>query len=351
MKNNSVIEIDLSVIKNNIDVLQSHLKPGVGQMAVVKAEAYGHGAVAVAQAIASKVAWFAVNDIYEAVVLRESGISNPILVFGVPLKAEAKLYREHKITATISAVDHFQHLQAGTEYHLNFDTGMSRLGFRAEQLDEVRRLKDEYTKLNCTGIYSHFATADERGSAKVQKQLQAFKNICGRFDSELLTHMCNTSGIIACPDAQFNLVRTGIGIYGFSPGKVSIPQLEPAISWRTQLVQVNPIKKMETVSYGANWTANGEGFIGIIPVGYSDGIPRGLSGNFEVTIDKKQYPVVGTVTMNYCLVDLGRNPIKVGAEVYLWNQQHNAQHWAKKMDTIPYEILTGIPSKIQRRHY
>jgi len=349
-KSNSICTVDLNAISNNVDALQSRCRPGVQQMAVVKADAYGHGAVKVAKKVAPQVGWFAVNDIYEAIELRDNGIQKPILVFGVPAEGEAHLYRKHEITATVSSSHHFTVLPEGTEYHLNFDTGMNRLGFRAEQSDEVIELKNNHPELKCTGIYSHFATADEPGSKKINQQLELFKQIRKRFDSSLLTHLCNTAGLIQCPEAQFDLVRTGIGIYGYSPGQVELPELKPAISWETHLVQVKPIKKSETVSYGAGWTAKEDGFIGVIPVGYADGIPRSLSGDIEVSINGKNYPMAGTITMNYCMIDLGKKQFKTGTEVYLWNQHHTAKEWADKMDTIPYEILTNLPRAVQREY-
>jgi len=343
-KRNSILTVDLDAIASNVDILQSYLKEGVCQMAVVKADAYGHGAVQVAHKIAGQVSWFAVNDIQEAIALRDGGIRIPILVFGVPEKVAARLYNEYDITATISSEDHFKWLNDGTRYHLNFDTGMNRLGFRPEQIDEVLQLNKNHPQLNCTGIYSHFATADERGSEKINQQHEIIEKIREQFDKKLLTHMCNTAGMIQRSGAQFDLVRTGIGIYGYSPGQIEISDLKSAIHWKTQLVQVNPIKESETVSYGARWQAPKDGYIGIIPVGYSDGIPRGLSGKFEVNIEGESYAVVGTVTMNYCMIDLGEKPFDAGTEVYLWDSHHTPQDWARATDTIPYEILTGISS-------
>lgn len=349
-KRNSILTVDLDAIAHNVRVLQSLCRADVKQMAVVKANAYGHGSVPLAKKIEPHIDWFAVNDIYEAVELREGGLNKPVLVFGVPEKGDSHLYISHNITATISGENHFECLKKGTDYHLNVNSGMNRLGFRPEQIEEVLRLQKNHPELNCTGIYSHFATADEPASKKINQQYKTFKRIREQFDERLLTHMCNTAGMARCPQAQFDLVRTGIGIYGYSPGKISIPDLKPAIQWKTQLLQVNPIKKSETVSYGATWKARDDGYIGIIPVGYSDGIPRGLSGNFEVVINGKDYPVAGTVTMNYCMIDLGPNRFEVGTEVSLWNNEHTPQHWAEAMNTIPYEILTRIPVTITREY-
>jgi alanine racemase len=350
LKRNSILTVNLDAISHNVEVLQSYLKRGVKQMAVIKANAYGHGAVEVAHKIAPQVDWFAVNDMNEAIELRKSGIEVPLLVFGVPEAETSDLYKRFNLTATISAAPHFHLLSKGTKYHLNFNTGMGRLGFRPEAAEKIADLVKHHPELNCTGIYSHLATADELDSAKTEEQYQLFKEIRANFDSHLLAHLCNTAGVARCSEAQFDMVRTGIGLYGYAPGEVSIPGLKPALTWETYLAQVNSIRKGETVSYGAHWKAPEDGYIGTIPAGYADSIPRGLSGNLNVTIEGNVYPVVGRVTMNYCMIFLGQKPIEAGTNVYLWDEHHNAGDWAAKIQTIPYEIVTNIPAHITRNY-
>jgi alanine racemase len=320
-------------------------------MAVVKADAYGHGATQIAAKISSTVHGFAVNSLQEGAELRKSGINSPILVFEPPAAKTTALYNEYDLTATISDLQHFRILPAKTDYHLNFDTGMGRLGFRPESASEVAKLVTKHDDLHCKGIYSHFATADEPGSPKAEEQHQVFANqICSNFPPNLLRHICNTAGIVNRPVSHFDMVRAGIGLYGYAPGGVSIPGLTPALTWKTSLVQVKRIKQGETVSYGAAWKAPEDGFCGIIPVGYADGIPRSLSGKFQVSINGETYPVVGRVTMNYCIVFLGRNRLPTGSDVFLLNERHTALFWANTIGTISYEILTTI-SPFVPRHY
>jgi alanine racemase len=350
LKRNTILTVNLDTIFHNVEVLQSYLKRGVKQMAVVKANAYGHGAVEVAHKIAPQIDWFAVNDMHEAVELRETGIEAPILVFGVPEAETSALYNRFNLTATVSAFSHYQLLPEGTSYHLNFNTGMGRLGFRPEEAKEVSELIESHPELHCGGIYSHLATADELDAAKTEEQYQLFKEIQTHFDSSLLAYLCNSAGAVQYPEAQFDMVRTGIGIYGYAPGEVSVPGLKPALTWETHLAQVNVIKKGETVSYGAIWKAPEDGYIGIIPVGYADSIPRGLSGNLNVVIEGNVYPVVGRVTMNYCMIFLGQKPMGTGTKAYLWDEHQNAGDWAVKMQTIPYEIVTNIPPHVTRKY-
>lgn len=349
-KHNSVLRVDLDAISHNLEVLRSHLKPGVNLMPVIKEDAYGHGAVQVARYIAPTVDWFAVNDIYEGIKLREHGIETSILVFCVPEKDFSYLYSEHNLTASVSALSHFELLDVGTEYHLNFNTGMGRLGLRPEQWEAVLKAQADHPEYTCTGIYSHFATADELESAKFQEQYERFKELRKHFNSELVTHIANTAGTVRLPEAQFDMVRVGIGMYGYAPDEVKIEGITPAMHWETHIVQINKICQGETVSYGAKWAAPRDGYIATIPVGYADGIPRGLSDNFNVMIEGKEYPVVGTVTMNYCMIFSGDDRFEEGTDVQLWYPGQTAAQWAQKMDTISYEILTGVSSKISRKY-
>ncbi len=349
---NSFVEVDLGDLRNNIRVLKNFLSEGVKQMAVVKADAYGHGAVKVARAIEEQVDWFAVNDVDEGLELREAGINNPVLVFGVPTDNTAPAYPDHNLTATISSNQHFDLLRQGTKYHLNFDTGMGRLGLYRDEITKTQNNISTYNNLTCTGIYSHFATADDPGSAKAEKQLKLFTSIRNRFDSSLLTHMGNTGGTAFYPASHFDMVRNGIGIYGYPPGSTPVEGLKPAIRWQSELVQIKQIREGETVSYGARWRSPEDGYIGVVPVGYEEGVPRVLSGQLEIAVEDSLYPVVGTVTMNYIMIFLGSShQFEVGQPVeVLGGSALTADHWASRCNTIPYEIVSGISRRVPRRY-
>jgi alanine racemase len=349
-KSNSMVTVDLSVLSSNIEVLSGHIKEGARIMAVVKADAYGHGAIAVANHIESQVAAFAVNNIEEGIELRENGIAKPILVFAVPEESFASQYRVHNLTATISAKEHFELLPNGTSYHLNFDTGMGRLGFQPEEAERVAELVDENSELFLTGIYSHFATADDPSSDQVLRQQNQFEEIRSSFPDNLTTHIANTAATTFYDTDHFNMVRLGIGIYGYGPGDTEIERIRPAMNWKSRLVQVNTIRANHPVSYGARWEAPKDGYLGIIPVGYDDGVKRNLSGKLAVRINGTVYNVVGTITMNYCMIYLGDDKYEPGEEVEILYDQNNAGDWAHSLQTIPYEILTGINPKIPREH-
>lgn len=349
-KTNSTVTVDLSKLSANIDSLREHIDDNTRIMAVVKADAYGHGATEVAAHIEDRVGAFAVNDIQEGIELREHGITKPILVFAVPEEASASQYRIHNLTATVSAFKHFDWLPDGTSFHLNFDTGMGRLGFLPDEAEEISALISDYPTLFCTGIYSHFATADVPNSEQVLEQQSVFEEIRAYFSDELTTHIANTGATAFYDTQQFNMVRLGIGLYGYPPGEKEIPDLLPILGWQSRLVQVKKVAEKKSVSYGASWTAPREGNLGIIPVGYDDGLKRSLSGKVKVRIQDDVYDIVGTITMNYCMVYLDDDFYEPGTKVELLYDNNNAADWASSIDTIPYEILTSINPKIRRRY-
>ncbi|HKK44976.1 MAG TPA: alanine racemase [Balneolaceae bacterium] len=349
-KSNSIVTINIDTLNQNVDRLLGYVDKDTRVMAVVKADAYGHGAVEVAGNIQSKVGAFAVNDIQEGVELRENGINKPILVFCVPEASFVSQYRVHNLTATISAEEHFELLPNGTSYHLNFDTGMGRLGFRPEEAQRVSKLVKDNGELFCTGIYSHYATADDPGSELVLRQHEQFKTVLRYFPKNLATHISNTGATAFYETEQFNLVRLGIGMYGYPPGETVIEGVNPVLSWKTRLVQTKKIVAKMPVSYGAKWKAPSDGFLGVLPVGYDDGLRRNLSGQISVRIGSKVYDIVGTITMNYCMVFLRDDDYEPGTEVELIYKDSNAGDWARKLGTISYEILTNISPKIPREY-
>lgn len=350
-KKTSTIVIDLDAIRHNVEILRERIGNSPKIMAVVKADGYGHGSTEVADALRDQVDWFAVNDIEEGVELRKADIDLPILVFGVPGADTCELYSGYSLTATVSDPRHFNLLPAGTEYHLNFDTGMGRLGFRMEALNEVQAAMEKHDELICTGYYSHFATSDNPDSPKVNEQLQAFSEIRKAMPDHLPVHLSNTGGAFFYDHVEFDMVRSGIGLYGYPPGETPLDHLQPALKWRSFLTQVKPVKKGDTVSYGARWSAPEDGYVGVVPVGYSDGLSRSLSGKISFKIGEATYPQVGTITMNYCMVFLGGTSFPAGEEVILVGTPENTlMSWAKILNTIPYEILTSISPWIPR-HY
>jgi len=336
---------------NNISVIKSRLKPTVQTMAVIKDNAYGHGFDGVAHCLAPEVDWFCVARAIEGVRLRDIGIKLPILVFELPNKQSAGLYTKHQLTATISDLESVDLLETGTKYHINLDTGMRRLGVLPDQVSLLIEKMNSRTDVTATGIYTHFAKADDPGNVEVKTQLELFNQLRKSFDSKLMTHSANTGAIFHYSDLdlQFDGVRPGVSLFGYGAGEYVIEELKPVIEWKTFLMQVKTVKKGEAVSYGGRWLAPKNGYLGVIPVGYGSGIPRLLSGQIEFSILGKSYPQVGTISMDYSMVFLGDDKLKTGSDVFILNTTElNAMTWAQKANTIPYEITTGINPLIQR---
>lgn len=348
---NSKIIVRKENLLNNIRVIKKRLNDGVKTMAVIKDNAYGHGFEGVAHCLNPEVDWFCVARVREGIQLREAGITKPILVFELPLWHTAELYPKYELTATVGSLDSFDMLQPGTEFHINLDTGMRRLGISPDEVEELVTKLRSNANTNLTGIYTHFAKADDPGNPEVKAQLELFNILRAKFGNNLFTHTANTGAIFHYSDLdlQFDAVRPGVSLFGYGAGDLEIKALKPAMEWQSFLMQVKAVKKGDPVSYGGRWLAPENGFIGIVPVGYSSGILRPLSGLIEFEINGIKYPQVGTISMDYSIVYLGQNPPKPDSRLILLNTgELNARVWADKAKTIPYEITTGLHPLIQR---
>lgn len=347
----SVLYINLRHINDNIEAVNRRIDKGVIKMAVVKDRAYGHGLLPVSQFMKDKVEWFCVADIDEAITLRDDGIKNPILVFEIPKEERAEDYLKYNLTASIGDLRVFDFLKEGTKAHIKIDTGMWRLGIRPEQSSDLLHKIQQNPHIKISGIYTHFANADTPEHPKVKEQLEAFKQMRPQFPSEWMTHAANSGAIFYYDKklVQYDAVRPGVCLYGYAPGKESISDLKVAASWKARLVQVKEILQGESVGYLGRWKSPQKGQLGIIQVGYADGIPRSMSGKFNVEIQRKLYPQVGIISMDYAAVFLGDDEYQAGTEITLLDGENlKVESWAEIIDTIPYEIITGIQQDIKR---
>lgn len=346
---NSTAEIDLNALKQNIEEIKKRSDtPNI--MAVVKCNAYSHGATQVARAIQDYVEWFAVANVDEGIELRMNGIVKPVLVYGVPRYETAAAYQTHHLTATVSELTHFSTLMDGTSYQLNFDTGMGRLGFYPDDCREVREMAVANQRLTCSGIYSHYATADDPGSSFVIEQNRLFLEILSHFSEIRMVHMSNTGAAVNYPELNhFNMVRTGLGMLGYNSGQTRYDWLKPVLTWETKIAQVRPVRKGMPVSYSSSWVAPADGTLATLPVGYGDGIPRSLSNRLKVLIDGEFFPQVGNVTMDMCMVFLGDKKYSPGEAVTLMGGDGwSASDWAENANTNIHEIVTNLRDRITR---
>lgn len=356
--------INLQAIKNNIRQLKHILLPNVEIIAVVKANAYGHGDVEVAKAaIEEGSTMLAVATPEEALHLREHLPSVDILILGYSPVSFAEIAAKENITLTVYSTEWVKEAERclsanqKLKLHIKVDTGMGRIGVTTkEELLILYNAISSSNNLVVDGIFTHFATADEEDEQYFLKQAQKFIDFVATLpEKPRLVHAANTAtALIKDTKFQFNAVRYGISMYGLAPSefvKLKLPfPLEPAFSLETELVAVKQIQKGDSVGYGKQFTAKEPCYIGTIPIGYADGLIRKLSGQ-EVLIDGKRVPIVGRICMDQCMILLPK-AYTIGEKVTLIGSQHSEQitidEWAERLETINYEVPCIISLRVPR---
>lgn len=359
----TVVEVDLSAVRHNVGVLRPD---GVELMAVVKADGYGHGSIAVARAaIDAGATWLGVALVEEGIELRDAGIVDvPILVLSeCPPGSEREalaagltpsLYTERGLSRLAEAV-----VGPDVSVHVKLDTGMGRVGLRSLEALEpfLARVRDAGLELGA--LWTHFARADEP-TATTTEQLVRFRaavesaHVAG-YPPRLL-HAANTAATIDHPETHLDLVRPGIGLYGIepAPGIGTSLGLRPALSWRSRVAMVKRVEAGTPLSYGHTYAPRDDSWIATVPVGYADGYPRGVSSRAEVLIRGTRRRVAGTVTMDQIVVDCGDERIEPGDEVVMIGQQGDERVSAHELGvhagTIAYEIVTRIGARVPREH-
>ncbi|MGE5606963.1 MAG: alanine racemase [Bacteroidota bacterium] len=363
------VEIDLNAVRHNLAEIRRLVGPSVEIMAVVKAEAYGHGAVKIAQtALQSGADRLGVALPEEGIALRKAGITAPILVFSPLQTDQAKIMVRYDLTPTICMLEPAVALSraataAGKEvpFHVKIDTGMNRIGIPAhEGIVFIKKMKT-LPGILFEGIFSHLATADERDKEYARYQMKIFNKVIVDLKTEGLlppkAHLANSAGIIDLPLAYYNLVRPGIILYGMYPSpevEIDRIRLQPALSLKTKVVFKKRVPQGSAISYGRKYVTPGETTIVTIPIGYADGWSRRLSGKVEVLISGKRFPIVGAICMDLCMVDVGDEPVEIGQEVVLIGSQGaeniTAEEIGAYLGTINYEVTCMISDRVPRRY-
>jgi alanine racemase len=363
----TVAEIDLSAIAFNLRGVKKKVGSSTKVMAVVKANAYGHGIDLVARFVESAglADYFGVAFVEEGLVLRKAGIKKPIHVFTVPVPQQASLFSEFSLEPTVSSVQEISFLQksaakAGKSLpiHLKIDTGMNRIGVKPGDLESAVTALGKARRLAVQGVFTHFATADESNKQFLMYQLDEFRRQLDRLRpmgiDPGLVHCANSASILDVPESSFSMVRPGVMMYGYYPSRTtseSIP-LKPAMTLKTRVSLVKWIGPGESVSYGRRFVATRRTQIATLPIGYADGFTRLLSGKAEVLIHGSRFPIVGTICMDQLMVDVGLEEVSQGDEAVLIGAQGDKQisAWdlAAGLGTIPYEICCAISSRVPR---
>lgn len=362
-------EIDLAAVRHNYETICHHLSPGCRCMAVVKADAYGHGAPEVAAELASAGAdFFGVSNLNEALQLRESGISAPILIFTYTPPEHAATLAINNITQAVLDGDYANRLEqaaaaAGVtvRVHIKLDTGMTRVGFFCQDesnlpIDEIVRVCS-LPHLEAEGVLTHFAVADEQqGDTVTHRQFCRFTKTLDALKARGITfklrHCCNSAAALRFPEMHLDMVRAGIGLYGASPSPETngTVLLRPTMILKTVIAQIKTVPAATAISYGHTFTCERPMTIATIPIGYADGLRRCASGNFNVAVNGHLAPNVGRVCMDQCLVDVTAIPdVHEGMTVTVFGADGiTIDEYAAWCQTIAYESLCGIAKRIPR---
>ncbi|MGT2935282.1 alanine racemase [Streptococcus castoreus] len=356
----TVARVDLQAIKDNVVNIQKHIPTGTKTYAVVKANAYGHGAVQVSKSLLDHVDAYCVSNLDEALELRQAGINKEILILGVLLPSELQLAMTYQITITVASLDWLEIARTMAlnleklKVHIKIDSGMGRIGVRS--LEEADQLIAGLQEMGADveGVFTHFATADEADRVKFQQQLSFFKELVSRLaDKPRLVHASNSATSLWHSDTVFNAVRLGIAIYGLNPSgfELALPfPLKEALSLESVLVHVKKISAGNTVGYGATYVAEQSEYVGTLPIGYADGWTRDMQG-FSVLVEGQFCDVIGRVSMDQLTIRLPK-AYPLGTKVTLIgkNQQEaiSTTDVASYRNTINYEVLCLLSDRIPR---
>ncbi len=361
------VEVDLSRLTANYRAIQAHAAPAA-VMPILKANAYGHGLVEVARHMQSLGApYLGVAFLEEGILLREAGVTTPILVLGGIIGNQIPLFLEHGLTLTASSVEKLGQIEEAAramgvraKVHLKIDTGMERIGvhyYSAAGLLEASLAGDH---CEVEGIFSHFANADAADPSYSQLQLDRFNAVLDFYESRglprpPLCHMANSAAIAGFRPSHLDMVRAGILLYGVYPS-ADVPQtveVRPTLSWKSRVVYFKVVQPGHPVSYGSTWQSDHPVRVVTVPVGYGDGYFRAMSGRAEVIIRGQRYPVVGRVCMDQLMVNIEWETAYNGDEVILIGEAEDGasitvEELAEWAGTIPWEILTNVNTRVPR---
>lgn len=361
--------INLSNLKRNYLNIRKKVQPAK-VMAVVKADAYGHGmresVIALNSLKKDKPEYYAVAFLDEAIELRSFGIKTPVLIFEPVFNNEAESIFHLNLIPTVFTKKHLQILLKNKpknssnriKVHVKVDTGMNRLGVKHTEAFNFLEQLSKNINFVIDGIYTHFAASDERNKSFAKLQLKRFNQILNELDKNKidygLVHSANSGAILDMPEAHFDIVRPGVSLYGNYPSLQTSEsiKLKPVMSLISHVASVKTIEIGESVSYGRKFYAEKKTKIISVPVGYADGFARSLTNNFKAIIRGIYYDQVGTVTMDRIMFDIKNDKMNIGDEVVLLGKKNNleitAWDWSKKLNTIPYEITCGISKRVRR---
>lgn len=358
----TILEIDLKALKHNFEYLISKIKSNTKFLAVVKAFGYGSEATEISKYLQDlNVDYFAVAYVNEGVDLRKSGITKPILVLHpqpvnfkllIEQCLEPSLYNPRTLNKFIETAK--QEKQTDYPVHIKFNTGLNRLGFWENDVDYISETVKDASAIKIKSIFSHLAASEDLKEKEfTENQINNFKTISKKLIDSLgyspFLHICNTSGILNYPNAHYDMVRSGIGLYGFGNSEEENKNLIPIATLKSVISQIHLIEKGETVGYNRGFKSDSLKKIATLPIGHADGIGRQYGhGKGYVTINGGKAPIVGNVCMDMIMVNITDIDCKEGDEVIIFDKKNTAEELGKTTKTISYEVLTSVSQRIKR---
>ncbi|MBX3045499.1 MAG: alanine racemase [Anaerolineales bacterium] len=359
------VQVDLERLRSNLQAIQAHV--GAARvMPILKANAYGHGLVRVGQYMQELgVGSIGVAYLEEGILLREAGITTPILVLGGILGSQAPLFLQHNLTLTVSSTQKLEQVEAAAaaagvtaRVHLKIDTGMERIGVHYYNAESLLEATLHCKHVEVEGIFSHFANSDAADLASARTQVERFHEVLRFYEKRSLPtplrHMANSGAVLQLPESWMDMVRPGILLYGVYPSAQvqRTVAVQPALTWSSRIVYFKVVQPGHPISYGSTWQSDHPVRVVTVPVGYGDGYFRAMSGKAQVLIKGKRYPVVGTICMDQFMVNIENDSAYNEDEILLVGQSENeritVEDLADWAGTIPYEILTNINTRVPR---
>jgi alanine racemase len=357
--------VDSAALAANFRAFQTHAS-GAKIMAVIKADAYGHGLLSCARIFSDlHTDYLGVSFVEEGITLRRAGLKEPVLVLGGIVGSQISLFLEHDLDMTASSVFKIEAINEAARgtgkrgrVHLKIDTGMNRIGQNWRTAEELFRAAVRCQHVEVAGIYSHLATAEDENEDFARLQMARFHDAVSMAEAAGLRpglrHLCNSAGAIRFPEAHYDMIRPGIGLYGqyVSVALAESFPLTAAMSLVSEIVYMKRVRKGEGVSYGLTWIAPEDVWIATVPVGYGDGYPRLLGRSARVLIGGKRYPIAGTVCMDQLMVNLGQDRYRLGEPVVMWGRQGEDEitlwELCQPSGFIPYELPIYLTGRVPR---
>lgn len=358
----TVLEINLKALKHNFEYLKSQLKNNTKLLGVVKAFAYGSDAIEVAKYLQKLgIDYLAVAYTSEGVILRNAGITCPIIVLH-PQPINFKLLIEHCLEPSLyssKVLNEFikvslENKQTHYPIHIKFNTGLNRLGFDDNDVNYILEKLKKADSVKVKSIFSHLAASEDANEKEFTlAQIEGFKKIAENFTKTLdykpMLHICNTSGILNYPEACFDMVRSGIGLYGFGNSAIADKNLKPIATLKSIISQIHYIEKEETVGYNRAYKSHAFQKIATLPIGHADGIGRQYGNEKGVVyINGQKAPIIGNVCMDMMMVNITNIECNEGDEVIIFGEQPTASQFASSVNSISYEIITAISQRVRR---